>query len=147
MMEGKPDNKTKEEFLRITQERLKGITWTGPKEVYVMFDKLAVLHPIYHPWFDSSQEIQGFVQEYKKAVLGGTKLPQKYSFVQQDIDKKYDIDVDVMMKKRPLIILQKGNYYSIIDGSHRFWGKVAQELKKDELIKYIQVNAYIGEMN
>jgi hypothetical protein len=147
MMEGKPENKSEEEFLKITLERLKGIVWSDrPSTFQLAFNQLAVLHPIYHPWFDTTQEIQGFVKEYKKAVLNKTKLPQEYSFVQQDIDKTYNVDVDEMMKRRPLIMLQKGNRYSIIDGNHRFWGKAAQELRKDENIEYVSVNAFVGRI-
>ena len=147
MMEGKPDHIDKTVYYNRTLERLKGINWSPtPQIINIELANLAVLHDVYHPWFNTDQEIQQFVECFKKFVLNGTPLPENFKVFEQDVNKKYDVLVDDMIAKRPLIVLQKENKYSIIDGSHRFWGKVAQELKKDANLKDVQINAYVGKI-
>jgi hypothetical protein len=144
MMEGRPDQISEDDFLKTTLERLEGIIWSGPVETTIPLKSLAVIHPIYHPWFESTQEIQQFVDVYKNAIITGSKLPAKYNFVQKDIDNKYDTHVDQAIENRPLIVLKRDKQYSIIDGSHRFWGKVAYDLQKNPNIQAVDVKAYIG---
>jgi hypothetical protein len=144
MMEGRPSQISEEDFLKTTLKRLKGIVWSGPIKTTIPLKSLAVLHPIYHPWFDFTEETQQFVSAFKNAVITGSKLPAKFDFVQKDIDKKYDIHVDQAIEKRPLIVLRKNKQYSIIDGSHRFWGKVAHELQNNSKVQSVEVKAYIG---
>jgi hypothetical protein len=146
MMEGRPDHISKEDYFKTTIGRLKGIKWSNPSKVDIPLKSLAVIHHIYHPWFESTEEIQRFVKAYTAAVLTNKPLPQEFSSFQGDIDKKYDTHVDDVINKRPLIVLRKNNQYSIIDGSHRFWGKVSHELKINPKLQAVSVMCYIGDI-
>ena len=146
MMEGRPEWISKADFLKQTLERLKGIVWSGPVKVTIPLSSLARLHPVYHAWFETTEETQRFVKAFKDAILTGSRLPTKFDFVQKDIDKKYDIHVDAAIEKRPLIVLRKGNQYSVIDGSHRFWGKLAHDLQTNPNTQAVNVKAYIGDI-
>jgi hypothetical protein len=146
MMEGRPDHIDRQTYLKITLDNLSGIKWQGAIKIELPLDKLAVLHSIYKPWFETTDEIQKFIPSFKATVLEGTPLPQEFSFLQLDINKNYVCDVDLMMDKRPLIVLRSQDLYSIIDGNHRFWGKVAKELKLNNNIQSVTVIAYVGDI-